>query len=77
MSPDPDSGRWYRDHWRESVMELCEITAKEVQAMSNQVARHEERIKALERGGRWLLGVAGTVVAAGLIALFAWFMEHR
>lgn len=57
-------------------MELCETTAKEVQAVSNQLTRHEERIKVLERGGRWLLGVAGTVVAAGIVALLTWLMQR-
>lgn len=76
MTEEEDSGRYYRDHWREKVMELGESTAKEVQNLAQVLGRMDERMKALERGGRWFLGIAGTVVAAGLVALLAWFMEH-
>lgn len=76
MSTEPDSGRWYRDQWRESVMDLAEGAAKAAHACTIEVRTMDERIKVLERGGRWLLGVAGTVAAAGIIALATWLIER-
>lgn len=76
MSTEPDSGRWYRDHWRETVMEVAEGAAKAAQACTIEVRTMDERIKVLERGGRWVLGVAGTIVAAGIVALATWLLER-
>lgn len=76
MSEESDSGRYFRDHWRAKVMELAEGAARVAQAQAQELVRIDERLKSVERWGRWFLGVAGTVVAAGIVALLSWFFER-
>lgn len=70
MSEESDSGRYYRDHWREKVMELCESTAKETQALGQQSARHDEQLKAIRRTLAYVISGGGAVA----VAIIGWLL---
>lgn len=70
MSAEPDSGRYYRDQWREKVMELAETTAKEVQELGKQSARQDEQLKSIRRTLAYVISGGGAIA----LAIIGWLL---